>query len=1342
MARCPRCHRRLAPSARCPRDDVPAAAVAEATEFPAPPAADGLEVTALLGAGAFGAVWEARLETRAGDRSVALKVSHATDEATAARFQREAAVLAQVGPPHVPALVASGRLPDGRIYLAMERLTGRTLADELAALPDPPPPPRVAALGAALIDAVAGLHRQGVFHRDLKPENVFLIDAAPGAAVRARLIDFGLSLGEAVADAARTTAGVALGTPEYMAPERIAGQDGDLRADVYALGVMLFELHALRPPFVGERREVEYAHLSFRPPAPSGFAPLPAELEAAILRCLAKEPDQRFADAVALQQAVAGAWAALHAGATSPVAAAARVAAPAAGAPQKVALLFLHLEGPAAEVQSVVLPFGGQVAHLQGERCACVFDHRAGDHPGQRALAAAEALVAAGLSRRLIVDVATVGVKVRPQGPPRFASPLFASEASYSRPEDRDAILLTRAARETLPTVPGAPAPGRPDHVALVPREHQDLWKTVELTSRDATGVVFGRDQELDALLAEAAQALATSHPRVASVLGEQGLGKTRLRLELAQRLSAQQPDAEVVELEAREATGGQSDGPMAELLRRAFQLPEQPPPGDALALLQQHLGHAGGEAAASGVLLGWLSPDDPAVQPLRAAPGALRANAARAGGAALARLAQQRPLVVLIDGAQWADDTLLDALERTSTAELPLWICAFARPAFADSRPTWGERAGGPRRLTLRPLDREDATDMCRYLLEPATHVPQVVLDRLVERTAGVPLLIADLIRGLRRDGLLREQTGGVWVVASEVLDRLADSPLTQWLAGRELDQLPAELAAHARLLSLLPTDFTLEEAEGVLAAGGPDLAATFPLDARVGTRRLAQAGLLRRQSEGGFSFRTQMLRESVAATVPPALARQIHRAALAHHRGGGPARPSGRDDDRARLAWHAAAAGEREVAAATYLALAGTARQRHAYLEAELDYSRSLDLLGDDQGEGAGSGSTQDRLTALRGRGTMRYRLGRFEASRADFAAARALAERIGDAPTQAWLLLDESEALDWLSDWEGSRRLVERARELVPVAPTPLLEASIRLGLGRSLHRINRGQEAAELLREAERLAEQVGDAGYEVRVIAGLLLGHLLPFLGLLDEAEQRLRRVQALCEATGDELHLGGTWNNLSCLWMVRNDRDRFLADNARARDHARRLGFAGLESQAVYNCGNFLYWRGELAAALPHARRAVEIDERYYGQAVPPAAHVLLARILWCQGAEADAARLVADIGAHQTAARAAGQNDLLLVPNDEVMFDMLTLLQEGGPAAAWEALVARGRDVVQPHELIELLELAGVAAERRQDAPAARRWWQDALERCQQIPNSMSDRISARMAALESGTS
>ena len=82
---------------------------------------------------------------------------------------------------------------------------------------------------------------------------------------------------------------------------------------------------------------------------------------------------------------------------------------------------------------------------------------------------------------------------------------------------------------------------------------------------------------------------------------------------------------------------------------------------------------------------------------------------------------------------------------------------------------------------------------------------MPEPVVARLTDRAQGVPLLLCDLVRGLRREGLVRQQAGGAWYVATEVLDQLPDSPLVEWIAGRELDQLPPDLAAHARLMSLL---------------------------------------------------------------------------------------------------------------------------------------------------------------------------------------------------------------------------------------------------------------------------------------------------------------------------------------------------------------------------------------------------------------------------------------------------------------------------------------------------------------------------------------------------------
>jgi eukaryotic-like serine/threonine-protein kinase len=1285
-----------------------------------------MELTVLLGAGAFGAVWEASLD---GERSphvpVAVKVSHSSEAATIARFRREKEVLESLGPPHVPALIASGTLPDGRMYLAMERLSGRTLAEELVRSLDLPRLDVVAALGSALLDAVAGLHRQGVFHRDLKPENVFLVDDKGGKPT-AKLIDFGLALRGSMPAEARTSNRVAMGTPEYMAPERIAGEDGDLRSDVYALGVMLFELLTLRPPFVGDLREIEYAHLSFRPPPPSRFAPVPEPLEAVVLRCLAKEAGRRFADAVALKEAFVSALASSGVrGPEGPPATGDGTARPGATR-QKAALIFLHhLRSAAFEIQTAVAPFGGQLAHLAGDRCVCVFTHQASDHPGQRALSAAEALSAAGLSHRLIVDVRTVSVKPRPNGPPRISSPAFLEPARFPRAEDPAAILITTAARETLSGVACRPSNTRPEHFVLLPRAEQDLIKTVELTARETVTPLLGREEALAALFAEAARALGEKRPRVASVLAEQGLGKTRFRLELASRSRLELPEAQVIDITAGEEIGQGVDEALAELLLQTLDLPRLPPASGGLDLLDERIGASPTETAAAGLVLGWLSADDPAVRSLRAAPGALRANAARAGKAGLLRAARRRPLLVLLDDAHWANDALLDAIEQATVSELPLWVCAFARPAFATSRPEWGQRASSFHSLRLGPLDATSAGDLCRHLLEPATHVPQSLIDRLVERTEGVPLLIFDLLRGLRREGFVRRESGGGWVVVSEVLDTLQDSPLTEWLAHRELDALPAELAAHARLLSLLPAEFTLPEVEGLLSTMARDLAEAFPMDAGVATQRLRKTGLLVRRPNRHFGFRSEVIRECVARTVSDTLGKRIHRSALAYYTLA-PESP-GR---LARLAWHAAAAGEQERAAAANLALAEAARERHNYLEADLLYSRSLVQLP--------SWQAPERLRALRGRGIMRYRLGRHEDSLSDLAEAHELAIGGSDPLVQVDVLLEEATALDWLFEWQRSRQLAERARELLPAGAPPELEARVLLALGRSVHRFNQDEEAAALLRTACRLAEAAGDAGYEVQVVANLLLGFLLPFLGLTDEAEERLRQVQIACEAKGDELHLVAMWNNRSCLWIVLNHRERFMADNAQVRSYAQRMGSPLIERYANLNSANFLYWRGEHEDALPFVRRMIEIDERHFRQGgFRPDGAVLLARILWTQGAEAEARATIERIHSHQVAARAAEQRELLLPPNDEMLLDMTTLLVDGGDAPAWEALVSRARQVAQGQELVEVLELAGVAAERRGEPDGARRWWGEALEVGRRIPNVMGERIQQRLKAL-----
>src|SRR6185436_1275600 len=298
----------------------------------------------------------------------------------------------------------------------------------------------------------------------------------------------------------------------------------------------------------------------------------------------------------------------------------------------------------------------------------------------------------------------------------------------------------------------------------------------------------------------------------------------------------------------------------------------------------------------------------------------------------------------------------------------------------------------------------------------------------------------------------------------------------------------------------------------------------------------------------------------------------------------------------------------------------------------------------------------------------GIMRYRLGRQDGSLADFAEARILAARRGDTITEAGLLLDEAMARDWLFDYRRSRELADQARALVGPGAPAALEARVLLAVGRSLHRFNQDREAAPVLRQALEMAAALGDEGYEVEVAAGDMLGFLLPFIGLPGEAEQRLARTIELATAKGDDLHLVGAWNNRACLWIALNDRARFLEDLERTLTHARRMDNANLEWHCNLNSAYFFYWRGEHAEALPFVQRMIEVEEtRYREQGFRPESKVLLARILWGLGETAEARALVEELRAHQAALRAqGGQSESLLLPNDELLLDVITAVLFG----------------------------------------------------------------------------
>jgi len=250
-----------------------------------------------LGRGGMGAVYSA-VHTLLGRRA-AVKVLLAElsrNQDLVQRFFNEARAATAIKHPSIVEIYDFGWAPDGSAYIVMELMEGESLATRLARQRRLPV---AVALTVArqIANALAAAHRAGIVHRDLKPDNVFLVaDVEVVGGERVKLLDFGIAKLAATGGVSRTTTGAIMGTPLYMSPEQCEGaRHVDHRTDLYALGCILFEMIAGRPPFQSEGvGGLIGAHLHLPPPALRSVADAPVEVEAIVARLLAKSPDDRY----------------------------------------------------------------------------------------------------------------------------------------------------------------------------------------------------------------------------------------------------------------------------------------------------------------------------------------------------------------------------------------------------------------------------------------------------------------------------------------------------------------------------------------------------------------------------------------------------------------------------------------------------------------------------------------------------------------------------------------------------------------------------------------------------------------------------------------------------------------------------------------------------------------------------------------------------------------------------------------------------------------------------------------------------------------------------------------
>ncbi|MGH7272561.1 MAG: protein kinase domain-containing protein, partial [Polyangiaceae bacterium] len=315
------------PSCQTPVDDsqrfCPACGTVIATAPAGQPTSDPLigqilgakyKVVRLIGEGGMGAVYEGEQSLGTAKRKVAIKTLHphlSRDAKIKARFEREVGTIAELEHPNTIQVYDFGSTPEGILYIVMEFLQGKSLADVIekeGALP----PGRAENILRQVCGSLEEAHARGIVHRDLKPDNVVLVERA-GKKDFVKVLDFGIakrSKEEDKEEQKLTQQGMVLGTPPYMSPEQFTGRPIDLRSDIYSLGVMAYEMLSGKLPFKADTAwEWATQHMT-QPPVPLESLPeaaaASAAMRAALRRALAKSPEERFQSVSEFMDAFSG----------------------------------------------------------------------------------------------------------------------------------------------------------------------------------------------------------------------------------------------------------------------------------------------------------------------------------------------------------------------------------------------------------------------------------------------------------------------------------------------------------------------------------------------------------------------------------------------------------------------------------------------------------------------------------------------------------------------------------------------------------------------------------------------------------------------------------------------------------------------------------------------------------------------------------------------------------------------------------------------------------------------------------------------------------------------------
>ncbi len=1180
----------------CPQDQTPGPQVYVPPRPPAP-VVPGFELADCLGAGGFAAVY--RGVQQSSNRTVACKVAFRDTPDSRTRFHREADALKRIGPPHVPELIADGVLEDGRPYLAMELVPGTAVSVLLAQLPALAPMSWIRDIATGLLECLIAAHQKGVIHRDIKPENVL----AHGSPPSLKLIDFGLVRGVGFIDPELTRTGHFLGTPEFASPEQLAGK-GDVGppADVYAFGCFLYELLTLRPPFVGLAAEIEHGHLALRPSRPSTVAPCPPALDDIVLACLEKDPAARPVADRALVRSILRALEQDDSSDRSEVTRAptAPKSAFRTDGMRPIIVLCVFTDASSSVVSECITSQGGLLVRISGNRYVSAFPGSELTDPLLAAHKAATTLMVHHGARSAI-HLASLRIRMQKRGRATVYGNAIERPEAWLPQNSWNGTVFSSTTRPAIREGTLLPVPDNPNFF---------FWDSESEESQTNRSELVGREREL-ARLADATNRCFTDKiPTLCTIVGEGGLGKSRLAREFYDFLGRQANCTRAI-LHCKHPASGESNETARDILRLGLQYERERPPADPRTLCINKLGLDVGEASWRTIAtsLGWVS-------------GVLGNSLATptivsALYEGLVRRASSGPFVLILDDAHWADHTVLEALERCAATlkDVPLLIAFFVHPLLEQNRQATA-RARNFLRIQLEPLSKDESVQLARTLLRDVHRAPLEALERLASWAGGSPFMMEELVRGLRQQGLIRTQEGThfCYLVAEE-LARLPSSPASQWLVERELSAMPAELSDLTRLCAVLGTNVTLGEVQAVQddleregSTSGRVAAATFGL-ADLAQRRILVA------TEKGYAFRAPALQEAVYELVDAAAKKRLHQHACRYWRN-----QSGFPDRLYRTAYHARGAEETSLARHSFLALAVEARSRNSHLQADEYYSAALELMSEEHGI--------NYIDTLLARGGIRRNLSKYEEAQADFKKAKELARQGNHIVHHVEALIAEGAVYDFLEFFDLAQERFDEAERVPAELLPPRIRAQLDNWVGVQLFRKGKWAESAERLAMAVSVAEALGEHG--TRMGSLLVLAASRWCNGQKAEAAQIRADILKICEEADDHFHLTVALSNEVEYLTADGQLEQVQTVAERCCKLAVEHGFDTFELFSRRN----LIWlhlrHGELAQALSHGEAASNRWQLRHGKDVSPTFNVVYAFALALAGQRDRAEKLLA----------------------------------------------------------------------------------------------------------------